>query len=399
MLVLKRRLYRLILRLHPASFRNRFAREMSLDCEDALATYGFPRLFADATRSLFCQWTAAPIFSASREQVPIPSHPLLAGHYMPLTDVPLTPFELLRGSMLFAVMLFALSLALKHGGNYIHTAHNVGLSGGAGNSSLPTSTSHAASHAPVPDYSQTLVIPTSTLPSRYRASDRNGRTIYVNPVAPIGRTQTASWKEFRARCAIISAIVWLTSFLLRRAKTVGARVAYVAAGFSFVAFAVLMPFHLADKSALAELQHSGKLQSGFESATIHLHQNLPATHYTPANLVHIDSPIRTLLADVSNVPPSSIVGGPGWLDTDSYDITATIDPATLATMQKMSIWQQRSQVRWMEQELLVDRFHLKLHVENRQLDAHTSATIKTVSASAQPAQILVIDSIERPSGN
>ena len=53
----------------------------------------------------------------------------------------------------------------------------------------------------------------------------------------------------------------------------------------------------------------------------------------------------------------------------------------------------------MEQELLVDRFHLKLHVENRQLDAHTSATIKTVSASAQPAQILVIDSIERPSGN
>ena len=123
MLVLKRRLYRLILRLHPASFRNRFAREMSLDFEDALATYGFSRLLADATHSLLRQWTT-PVFSPSREQAPIPSHPLLAGHYMPLTDVPLTPFELLRGSMLFAVLLFMLSLAFNARINH-STARNL----------------------------------------------------------------------------------------------------------------------------------------------------------------------------------------------------------------------------------------------------------------------------------
>ena len=400
MLALKRRLYQLILRLHPAAFRNRFAREMSLDFDDALAAYGFSRLLADATRSLLRQW-ASPVFSPSREQAPIPSHPLLAGHYMPLTDAPLTPIELLRGSLLFAVVLFALSLALKHGGNYIHTGgHNVGLAGGTGNPFQRASTSQAAAHSSAPDYSQTLVIPTPNLPSRYSRSARSGHTIYVNPAAPAIYPQTASWKGFLLRCAVITAVVWLTSFLLRRAKAVGARVAYLAAGFSCVALAALMPFSFADTSPHADSLHPDDSRLHFESAVIRLHRSGLATDSatvssaptgTAANLVHIDSSIRTLLANMSNLPPDSIVGGPSWLDTDSYDIIAKIDPATLAAIQKLPPYLQRSQARWMEQRLLVDRFHLTLHVETRQPDVFSPTT--------QPLQVLVIDHIEKPSEN
>lgn len=106
-----------------------------------------------------------------------------------------------------------------------------------------------------------------------------------------------------------------------------------------------------------------------------------------------------LLAQACNVPPGLIIGGPGWLDTDSYNITATIDPASFAAMQKLSPALQRSQVRWMEQELLVDRFHLKLHTENRQPEAATRAATEIAPAPVQPVQVLVIDHIERPSEN
>jgi uncharacterized protein (TIGR03435 family) len=54
-----------------------------------------------------------------------------------------------------------------------------------------------------------------------------------------------------------------------------------------------------------------------------------------------------------------IVGGPGWMDSDRYDITATADCSggTLS----------REQVQQMIQSLLADRFQVKAHLETREL--------------------------------
>ena len=41
---LQRRMYGVIVRLHPAAFRNEFGCEMTLDFEDALANNGFRAL-------------------------------------------------------------------------------------------------------------------------------------------------------------------------------------------------------------------------------------------------------------------------------------------------------------------------------------------------------------------
>jgi CubicO group peptidase (beta-lactamase class C family) len=55
-----RSLYRLLLNLHPPAFRQRFAEEMLWIFDEAAATQGVPRLFADAFVSLLRQWVVRP---------------------------------------------------------------------------------------------------------------------------------------------------------------------------------------------------------------------------------------------------------------------------------------------------------------------------------------------------
>jgi CubicO group peptidase (beta-lactamase class C family) len=55
-----RALYRSLLKLHPPAFRERFATEMLWIFDEAAATQGVPRLFADAFVSLLRQWIVRP---------------------------------------------------------------------------------------------------------------------------------------------------------------------------------------------------------------------------------------------------------------------------------------------------------------------------------------------------
>jgi D-alanyl-D-alanine carboxypeptidase len=57
---MRRSLYRLLLNLHPPAFRERFAEEMLWIFDEAVATQGAPRLFADASVSLMRQWVVRP---------------------------------------------------------------------------------------------------------------------------------------------------------------------------------------------------------------------------------------------------------------------------------------------------------------------------------------------------
>jgi len=116
-----RRLYRLLLRLHPTAFRNEFAREMALDFEDALYTYGLGRLFIDATGSLGRQWWAR-ILSGAPDPISAPRPSLLAGNYVMVRDESFTPLELGRGVIAsaaqLALCLFALSAGPEHVPNF-----------------------------------------------------------------------------------------------------------------------------------------------------------------------------------------------------------------------------------------------------------------------------------------
>jgi uncharacterized protein (TIGR03435 family) len=114
---LHRRIYRLLLRLHPVAFRNEFAREMALDFEEALHTYGFARLFLDAAGSLARQWSTG-IPSVASNQVSAPRSSLLAGNYVVVGDRPFTALGLGLGLIAsvtqLALCLFALSAGSGH---------------------------------------------------------------------------------------------------------------------------------------------------------------------------------------------------------------------------------------------------------------------------------------------
>jgi uncharacterized protein (TIGR03435 family) len=71
-----------------------------------------------------------------------------------------------------------------------------------------------------------------------------------------------------------------------------------------------------------------------------------------------------------------ISGGPAWIDSDKFDIVATVDDSTFAQLSKLSPEQQGEQHRMMIQQLLSDRFALRIHRERRELTVYTLVIAK-----------------------
>jgi hypothetical protein len=111
------RIYRLLLRLHPGEFRDEFAREMALDFEDALVTFGLSRLLMDAAMSLARQWSA-DIFSGAPAPVLVLRPSLLTGNYVMVRDRSFTALELGFGLMAASAQLALCLLAINASPGY-----------------------------------------------------------------------------------------------------------------------------------------------------------------------------------------------------------------------------------------------------------------------------------------
>jgi uncharacterized protein (TIGR03435 family) len=109
---LRRQIYQLLLRLHPRSFRIEFAHDMALDFEDAVSTYGLPRLFIDAVTSLVRQWWAE-IASPAAGSLAEPRPSLLAGGYVMVRQTAFTPLHLGFGFIASSTQLLLCLLALN----------------------------------------------------------------------------------------------------------------------------------------------------------------------------------------------------------------------------------------------------------------------------------------------
>jgi uncharacterized protein (TIGR03435 family) len=121
------------------------------------------------------------------------------------------------------------------------------------------------------------------------------------------------------------------------------------------------------------------------------HPTGPLSSYDVATIKpHIDSPqgagnmraiggmtIRTYISRAYGVPlvmgidiqleNSRVVGGPAWIDKDQYDIKGKPADDLREAMDKMTREQQLEQNEMMQQSLLADRFHLKVHFETREM--------------------------------
>ena len=62
-----------------------------------------------------------------------------------------------------------------------------------------------------------------------------------------------------------------------------------------------------------------------------------------------------------------MVGGPAWIDKDKYDIKGKAPDELRQAMQKMTEDQGGATIKTMQQSLLAERFHLKVHFETREM--------------------------------
>jgi uncharacterized protein (TIGR03435 family) len=85
-------------------------------------------------------------------------------------------------------------------------------------------------------------------------------------------------------------------------------------------------------------------------------RNLP-DGYSASNIA-----LKMLLANAYGVKPDQITGGPGWIDSDHFDIEAKVVAANGATPQPLT----REQSNLMLRSLLADRFKLVVHNETKE---------------------------------
>jgi uncharacterized protein (TIGR03435 family) len=86
-----------------------------------------------------------------------------------------------------------------------------------------------------------------------------------------------------------------------------------------------------------------------------------------------------------NVHPDQVVGGPAWLRTEKFDILADPETEKRPTSDQMKV---------MVQQLLVERFHLAMHHEQKFLSVYavvkTADTPKLTKSTADPNGIPVV---------
>jgi uncharacterized protein (TIGR03435 family) len=83
------------------------------------------------------------------------------------------------------------------------------------------------------------------------------------------------------------------------------------------------------------------------------------------------------------------LGGPGWIDSNRYDVEGKIPDAMLAQIQKLPSPLRRQQMLLMVQSLLAERFKLVAHVETREMQVYDLVVAKggprlTVAREVQP---------------
>ena len=121
-----------------------------------------------------------------------------------------------------------------------------------------------------------------------------------------------------------------------------------------------------------QVLHADPPLPSFDIATIRLSKGDSLRTVRSASELHmLDVTARYLIEQAYNIPWTNgskdrIRGGPGWLDSDHYDVDAKISPETAVTLEQMTEEQRRRQMNLRLQTLLADRLKLKLHFETLQ---------------------------------
>lgn len=135
----------------------------------------------------------------------------------------------------------------------------------------------------------------------------------------------------------------------------------------------------------AQVLHADSPRPAFDVATIRPSKaDSLRTVRSASGLQMFDVTARYLMEQAYNIPWTGgangsrdrIRGGPGWMDSDHYDVDAKIAPEAAATLEQMPEAQRRTQMNLRLQTLLADRLKLKVHFETREEPVFAIMTAK-----------------------
>jgi uncharacterized protein (TIGR03435 family) len=111
--------------------------------------------------------------------------------------------------------------------------------------------------------------------------------------------------------------------------------------------------------------------------------------FAPDGLSANGLPVKMLIGFAYNVKDFQISGGPGWIESERYDIEAKMDESTITALKKLTPEQAVDQRRLMVKSLLAERFNLKVSHSSKELPIYALLVAKngpklTKSADVQP---------------
>lgn len=99
--------------------------------------------------------------------------------------------------------------------------------------------------------------------------------------------------------------------------------------------------------------------------------------FQPGRFTATNASVKTLLEyNAYGISSSQIVGGPGWLSSEKFDISAKADDATVELMKALSREQRTQLQHQLVQQLLAERFKLAVHWETKELPVYALVLAK-----------------------
>src|SRR5215472_5114655 len=94
--------------------------------------------------------------------------------------------------------------------------------------------------------------------------------------------------------------------------------------------------------------------------------------FAPGGISLVGMPVQMLLTEAFHVEDDHIIGAPGWVKTNRYDVEAKVSPDDAPRLDKLKFDDRRSMIL----PLLVERFNLKYHHETREMASYTLVVAK-----------------------
>jgi len=141
----------------------------------------------------------------------------------------------------------------------------------------------------------------------------------------------------------------------------------------------------------AQLLHADSPLPSFDVATIRPSKADSLRTMRSASELHMfDVTTRYLIEQAYNIPWTNgskdrVRGGPGWIDSDPYDVDTKVAGEAAAALEQLPEQQRRREMNLRLQKLLADRFKLKMHFETRQEPVFTITAAKTGTKLAPTA--------------